>query len=106
MGLPLHPRLERLAKLGASGMYSGNIRRDFYTMLTSTVACMLEPLWIRIPYITQKGAQGSETQWQSLPIIMPNVLIEHIWKHFPGYFYHLIGSDLERFWKSIRPDDP
>ena len=75
-------------------------------MLTSTVACMLEPLWIRIPYITQKGAQGSETQWQSLPIIMPNVLVEHIWKHFPGYFAHLIGSDLERFWKSIRPGDP
>ena len=58
MSFPVHPRLERLAKLGNSGMHSGNIRRDFFTLLTSTIACMLEPLWIRTPYINRKRNTG------------------------------------------------
>ena len=96
MSLPVHPRLERLAKLGGSGMYAGNIRRDFFTMLAASVVCMLEPLWIRIPYITRKGAEGNVAMWQSLPIIMPNVLLEHIWQYFPSYFEQLVGADLAR----------
>ena len=97
MSLPMHPRLERLAKLGNSGIYAGNIRRDFYTMLTATVACMLGPLWIRIPYTTQKNTQGDETQWQSLlPIMMPNVVIEHVWNHFANshitYLHNAVPS--------------
>ena len=62
MSLPVHPRLERLAKLGGSGMYVGNIRRDFFTMLASSVVSMLEPLWIRIPYITRKRGKGHRDQ--------------------------------------------
>ena len=105
-GWPIHPRLASLAKLGKSGQYVGNVRRDFMTFLTSSLGVLFEPLLIRVPYMRQNTGMPGVTGWMSLPVLMPNEFIEYLWGNHRAYFNDLLGGGLEKFWNSVRPDDP
>ena len=81
-GWPVNPKLQRLSTLGASGLYVQNTRRDFFSVIDSNLGSLgktFEPLSIEIPFVKKRGFDGDVVTTQTLPIVMPNELFEHIW---------------------------
>ena len=99
-----HPSMRKLAKLGKHGQYSGNARRDALKNFPPAIGNP-ETYDILVPIMKTKGDQSYPTMsW--IPIIMPNLLFEAIYKWFRPVFDSFLGAGLEQFWNQVHPEDP
>ena len=96
--------MRKLAKLGTHGRYSGNVRRDALKNFPPAIGNP-ETYDILVPIMKTKGDQSYPTMsW--IPIIMPNLLFEAIYKWFRPVFDRFLGAGLEQFWNQVHPEDP
>ena len=97
--------MSQFAKLGTSGIYVGNVRRD--AMRTFKPAAGLSPpLSVRLPFKRPKALDSEIITEMDFPILMPSVLFEDLFQHFHRKFLSMLGAGVERFWNSLRNDDP
>ena len=88
-----HPDVRAIARLGNSGKNTGHVRRD--AMLRFPVAeGTPQPLDVNIPVMRTKMAHLHPSS-DDVPIMMPNLLFESMYRYFRPYFNKLLGSGLE-----------
>ena len=98
MGDPVHPHIDRLATLGCSGEYVGNVHRDLMDRLLNepifNPALSQMTLWTKI-----KFGQTKET---SCSILLPHELFAHMYSQGPEIFERLLmngdRSLVAKFW--------
>ena len=100
-GVRSHPDLQKLAGIGKSGAYSGNVRRDGLTQYkpSSWIQQILQ--FISVPVMKTKSLDRMEADWIWLPIILPNLLFEALYKGYPQKFASFLGEGLEAFWAQV-----
>ena len=62
----------RMARLGCSGKYPGNIERDLCTLLEIPI----QSIWLEIPVRCEKNRKDVELK--KLPVICPHLLYEYL----------------------------
>ena len=101
----IHPLVSAFAKLGTSGIYTGNVRRD--AMKTFKISNGLSAaLQVRLPYKLTKAVGKSRLQEAEFPIILPSVLFEDLFRNFQRKFVSMLGQGVRKFWESLKPNDP
>ena len=105
MGVFTHPDLCDLARLGCSGAYSGNIRRDAMSKIKALPG-VVEAQLISVPCFATKSLNRLEAMMVDVPIILPNLLLESLYQHFPNKFRAALGPGLRQFWDKVNPADP
>ena len=93
--------LHKLASLGASGMCSRNCRRDLWRWLRPELASLPEPLGIRVAYAKSRSTARHLIEYLTLPVMLPNLLLETIYQSFPEYFQTTLGQSLDWFWSQV-----
>ena len=104
-GHPVHPEVYKLAKLGTSGEYVGNVRRDALRVFKPSSGLSL-PLWLTLPFWGTKALDAHCPREMSFPIILPSVLFEDLYRNFRRKFTDMLGAGARAFWDSMRDDDP
>ena len=99
-----HPSMRKLATLGSHGRHSSNVRRDALSKFPPAIGNP-ETYDISVPIVKTKGEQ-SYPSMASMPIIMPNLLFEAIFRWFRPVFDSFLGGGLEPFWNQVHPEDP
>ena len=103
--LGIHPMVDMFAKLGTFGIYVGNVRRDAMRAFKPVVG-LSPPLLVRLPFKHTKSVDSVLITEMDFPILMPSVLFEDLFQHFTRKFLSMLGAGVERFWNSLRNDDP
>ena len=88
--LGLHPMVKSFAKLGTSGIYVGNVRRDAMRTF-KVVAGLSQPLMLRLPFKTTRGVVTE----QDFPIILPSVIFEDLFRNSHRKFISMLGGAFE-----------
>lgn len=99
-----HTDLVKLASLGSTGLYPGNCHRDLLQFIGTLVAL---PRSVHVP--VPLALDADEPQLLQLPLLPVHRVIAHLHKHCPKQFRRMfVGEpgDIERFWASVRADDP
>ena len=98
-----HPpeSIVKLASLGSSGFHSQNCRRDMWRWLKPALALIPEPLYIRVPYCKARSMTRHVVEYMTIPIMMPNLLIEFFYQRSPLYFEKLKGVGLKQCWSQV-----
>ena len=104
-GLPIHPDVGKLAKLGASGQYVGNVRRDALRCYKPNQG-LSTPLWLKLPFWDTKAVDARLPTDMQFPLILPAVLFEDLYLNFRRKIQDMLGAGTRAFWDSMRPDDP
>lgn len=96
-------RTKELSRIGTSGQYSGNCRRDLLTIVLPRGA-MCKPLQLRAPVL---DANSTRILLSQQSIVNPIQVVEMIYKSFHAQFRELFGVDrLSDFWGAVPADDP
>ena len=98
----LHPTVKAFARLGATGIYVGNVRRDGMRTFKA-IQGLSQPLMVRLPIKKTNKSVVSEADF---PIIPPSVLFEDLFRNFHRKFISMLGVGVRRFWDSLKHDDP
>ena len=95
-----HPLMEDLAKIGTSGLYAGNARRDLLRKFLPTCPISCVFFW-DVPLLVN----GAVTSVRTL-LIPPSELIGAVWANFKGAFKDMFGHNVREFWRQVPADDP
>ena len=100
-GVTSHPDLKKLAGIGKSGAFSGNVRRDGLVQYKPSSWIQRALQFIYVPVMKTKALDRVEPDWLWLPIILPNVLFEALYKGHPQKFASFLGDGLETCWAHV-----
>lgn len=96
-----HDVLRHLASLGTEGTHAGTTRRDMWRWLSRKLEGIPETLDIRVPFKTARVLSRFVMGHMSLPNIMPNILLEGIYRCSPEVFQRMFGVGLKEFWDKV-----
>ena len=99
------PKWEQLAKLGGHGQHPNNVRRDLLRACPVT-ECVPRAVLINVPCKTTKMNLASLPIDTNIPIMLPSVVLETLWRYHPNLFSKFIGPGLPKFWGTIKDGDP
>ena len=99
----LHPAVKSFARLGTSGIYVGNVRRDGMRTF-KPIEGLSRPLMVRLPFQTTKTK--TVVSEADFPLILPSVLFEDLFRNFHRKFVSMFGQGVRKFWDSLKHDDP
>lgn len=99
----IHERVDQLSKLGSSGMYMGNCRRDLLNIFKKidTVPAVVE---IPLPILESRLEIESATS-VLFPVLSPLDMFESLLKHRKSQIREMLGTGLETFWVSYDMSD-
>ena len=80
-GHPIHPDVGKLAKLGTSGEYVGNVRRDALRFYKPSQG-LSTPLWLKLPFWDTQAVDARLPNEMQFPLILPSVLFEDLYRNF------------------------
>ena len=101
LGVEPQQSIIKLQKSGAGGHYPGNSRRDLWCWLKHKVAKLPQAIVIEIPFQKVRALKEFAVEHMKLPIMMPNLLLEGMFRLVPAYFERMLGSGLEVFWSQV-----
>ena len=99
-GIEAHPTVLRLAKLAEE---TSHTRRSILTAFPIPKHCP-KPFDLRVPCAPFK--RGGALKFVSCSIMLINVVIECMYRHYPAKFGELLRFGVEAFWRQVKPDDP
>ena len=100
----VHPEVLAIAKLGASGAYPANVRRQLFKKYAPRVR-LPDPAQIDVPYI--RRVDGKEVVDKTkYPVINPCGVLDALYETYPKCFHELLKVPPCHFWNKVAPDDP
>ena len=94
--------VKKLAGIGASGVYSGNCRRDLLRGFCSDMK-LAKPMQIEVPVLSKLKALLPK----EVSLFCPTLMVESIYQSYPLLFQHMfLGMTPLSFWEQVSPNDP
>ena len=99
-GVPSHPDIVNLSRIGTEGEHSGNVRRDaFVSFKPRDGSVQLQ--YVLTPVLKTKATERLEPAWIWVPMILPNLLFDSLYHTYPKKFRSMLGDGLEKFWSQV-----
>ena len=99
-GVLTHPDVVNLSRIGTSGEYSGNVRRDAYQLFKPRVGAV-ELQYVLTPVMQTKATERLGPAWIWVPMILPNLLFDSLYHTYPKKSRSMLGDGLEKFWSQV-----